>query len=323
MELPKAPGASWCTSRAASTSRRRAAADRGVHPAHRALHHHGDGGPRAAVRHPGGFLYRATRTTRCWRTRSAASAAGYGGRRILKDDIRAFISALKNNECVWYAPDQSYRKKGAEMVPMFGIPAATNTLTSRLAGMTGAAVLPYFFHRLPGTQGYRADHPSRRSRTSRATARWPTRERFNHMIEAQVRHAPRAIPVDSPPLQGASRGLSGLLRSAGAAPGVTAPATRAAICWSSAAGSTAPASRAMPRGAAVGAAVRAGRPRRAHLLGQHQADPRRPALPRGVSTSRWCARRCRSARCCSPPRRTSCGRCASSCRTPRTCARRG
>jgi KDO2-lipid IV(A) lauroyltransferase len=113
----------------------------------------------------------------------------YGSQGIAKDDIRAFIGALKNNECVWYAPDQSYRKKGAEMVPLFGIPAATNTLTSRLARTTGAAVLPYFLQRLPGTQGYRAVfHPP--------FADFPSddpvadTERFNHMIEAQVRLAP-------------------------------------------------------------------------------------------------------------------------------------
>ena len=45
-------------------------------------------------------------------------------RAIKRDDIRTLISALKANEPVWYAPDQSYRKKGAEMVPFFGIPAA-------------------------------------------------------------------------------------------------------------------------------------------------------------------------------------------------------
>jgi KDO2-lipid IV(A) lauroyltransferase len=75
------------------------------------------------------------------------------------------------------------------MVPMFGIPAATNTLTSRFARMTGAPVLPYFIQRLPGTQGYRAViHP--------AFDDFPTddavadTERYNHMIEAQVRLVP-------------------------------------------------------------------------------------------------------------------------------------
>jgi len=114
---------------------------------------------------------------------------GYGGRGIARDDIRAFISALKSNECVWYAPDQSYRKKGAEMVPMFGIPAATNTLTSRIAGITGAAVVPYFLRRLPGTQGYVATiHPAFDGFPSDSAV--ADTLRFNRMIEAQVRLAP-------------------------------------------------------------------------------------------------------------------------------------
>ena len=110
-------------------------------------------------------------------------------RAIPRDDIRTLIAALKNNEPVWYAPDQSYRKKGAEMVQFFHLPAATNTATSRLARMTGAAVLPYFPERLPGSGGYRmviqpmlenfpTDDPA-------ADAR-----RFNELIEAQVRRVP-------------------------------------------------------------------------------------------------------------------------------------
>jgi KDO2-lipid IV(A) lauroyltransferase len=112
-----------------------------------------------------------------------------GGHAIARDDIRAMIGALKNNECVWYAPDQSYRKKGAEMVSLFGIPAATNTATSRIARMTGAAVLPFFVERLPGTAGYRAviqppleNFPSD---CPRADA-----DRFHRLIEAQVRAVP-------------------------------------------------------------------------------------------------------------------------------------
>ena len=114
---------------------------------------------------------------------------GYGGRPIPRDDIRAFISALRRNECVWYAPDQSYRKKGAEMVPVFGIPAATNTLTSRLARTTGAAVLPYFLQRLPGSRGYLATiHPPLENFPSDSPV--SDTARYNRMIEAQVRVAP-------------------------------------------------------------------------------------------------------------------------------------
>ena len=137
---------------------------------------------------PVSFLYRPTRNeVLAYALKRFRN--NYGSQGIPRDDIRAFITALKNNECVWYAPDQSYRKKGAEMVPMFGIPAATNTLTSRLAGITGAAVLPYFLQRLPGTQGYRAIiHPPLENFPSDCPA--ADTERFNRMIEAQVSAAP-------------------------------------------------------------------------------------------------------------------------------------
>jgi KDO2-lipid IV(A) lauroyltransferase len=146
------------------------------------------GGRILAAATPVNIIYRPTKNA------ALASVLGRGrsrngGRAIPRDDIRAMIAALKNNECVWYAPDQSYRKKGAEMVPFFGIPAATNTATSRIARMTGAAVLPFFVERLPGTGGYRAvilpplaDFPGD---CPRADA-----ERFHGFIEAQVRAVP-------------------------------------------------------------------------------------------------------------------------------------
>jgi KDO2-lipid IV(A) lauroyltransferase len=112
-----------------------------------------------------------------------------GGHAIPRDDIRAMITALKNNECVWYAPDQSYRKKGARMVPFFGIPAATNTATSRIAKMTGCAVLPFFVERLPGTAGYRAVIlPALDGFPSECAV--ADAERFHRFLEAQVRAVP-------------------------------------------------------------------------------------------------------------------------------------
>jgi KDO2-lipid IV(A) lauroyltransferase len=75
------------------------------------------------------------------------------------------------------------------MVPFFGIPAPTNTATSRIARMTGAPVVPFFPERLPGSQGYRVT-------IGPALENFPTddpaadAERFNHLIEAQVRHVP-------------------------------------------------------------------------------------------------------------------------------------
>ncbi len=84
-----------------------------------------------------------------------------------RDDPRAMIRALRHNEGVWYAIDQNYGRPDALFVPFFGVPAATISATSRLARITGAAVVPFLPRRLPGTQGYEirvlpalADFPS-------------------------------------------------------------------------------------------------------------------------------------------------------------------
>jgi Kdo2-lipid IVA lauroyltransferase/acyltransferase len=111
------------------------------------------------------------------------------GSPIPKDDIRAMVRALKRNEAVWFAPDQSYRNKGAVMVNFFGIPAASNPATSRLARISGAAVMTYFGERLPGNRGYRVVIGS-------AFENFPSSdpvadiERYNQLLEAQVRHVP-------------------------------------------------------------------------------------------------------------------------------------
>ena len=108
---------------------------------------------------------------------------------IRNDDIRAMVRALRNNEIVWYAPDQCYRKKGAQMVPFFGLPAATNTFTTRLAQMTGATVLYLSHERLPDGAGYRlVIHPPPSGIPS-ADAVADT-VHFNHFIEAEVSRNP-------------------------------------------------------------------------------------------------------------------------------------
>jgi KDO2-lipid IV(A) lauroyltransferase len=99
------------------------------------------------------------------------------------------IRALKNNEVVWYAPDQSYRNKGAAMVNFFGIPAATNTATSRLAHISGAVVLTYFPERLPGNLGYRIVIGAPLENFPGADV-VDDAERLNGLLEAQIRRAP-------------------------------------------------------------------------------------------------------------------------------------
>jgi len=108
---------------------------------------------------------------------------------IRHNDIRMMIRALKNNEIVWYAPDQSFRKKGAQMVRFFGIPVATNTGTSRLAQMTGATILYFSHERLPNGAGYRVVvHPPLPDVPSDDAV--ADTECFNHFIEGQIARNP-------------------------------------------------------------------------------------------------------------------------------------
>jgi KDO2-lipid IV(A) lauroyltransferase len=76
---------------------------------------------------------------------------------IPRDNVRALLRNLRANCAVVYMPDQTYLGRQSAILPFFGEPAVTNTATSKLAALTGAVVLPYFFRRLPGTARYRVD----------------------------------------------------------------------------------------------------------------------------------------------------------------------
>jgi KDO2-lipid IV(A) lauroyltransferase len=110
------------------------------------------------------------------------------GNPIAHDDIRAMIRALKKNEAVWYAPDQSYRNKGAAMVNFFGIPAATTTATSRLARISGAQVLTYFPERLEAG-GYRVVIGAPLENFPGPDA-LEDAQRFNALLEQQILKVP-------------------------------------------------------------------------------------------------------------------------------------
>ena len=108
---------------------------------------------------------------------------------IPRGDVRAFLNSLKMGLPVWYAPDQNYSSKNTVFVPFFGVPASTTTATSRLARMSGAAVVPFFQHRLPGAQGYALT-------LLPALTRFPSEDveadtlRINQLIEAQILKTP-------------------------------------------------------------------------------------------------------------------------------------
>jgi KDO2-lipid IV(A) lauroyltransferase len=108
---------------------------------------------------------------------------------VTSEQIRELLQNLKNNLPVWYAPDQRYTGKNSELVPFFGVPAASNVATSRLAKISGATVLPYFPERRSDNLGYVITiHPPLRNFPS-GDAIADTR-RFHDLIEDHARRHP-------------------------------------------------------------------------------------------------------------------------------------
>lgn len=77
------------------------------------------------------------------------------GRLISRENMRAIVRALRDNMPLWYAPDENYRGVSMVFSPFFGVPAASNPGTSKLARVSGASVVPFWQERLPGYRGYR------------------------------------------------------------------------------------------------------------------------------------------------------------------------
>ncbi|MFW5452328.1 LpxL/LpxP family Kdo(2)-lipid IV(A) lauroyl/palmitoleoyl acyltransferase [Thioalkalivibrio sulfidiphilus] len=109
-------------------------------------------------------------------------------RAIRRNDVKGLLKALKDNQVVWYAPDQGKGGKNSVIAPFFGEPAATQTGTHRIARVSGAPVVPFFGFRTPDGH-YRLvikpaldDFPGEDPLTDTT--------RVNQVIEAAVREAP-------------------------------------------------------------------------------------------------------------------------------------
>lgn len=83
--------------------------------------------------------------------------ARFAEAQIPRDDIRGMLRCLKEKFVFVYFPDQTWIGNQSAILPFFGEPASTNIATSKLAQMTNAVVLTYFFRRLPDGKGYRVD----------------------------------------------------------------------------------------------------------------------------------------------------------------------
>ena len=67
---------------------------------------------------------------------------------IEKRDIKKMVRRLRAARIVWYAPDQSYNRKGAEIIDFFGVPGMHTTATSTLARLGKAVAIPFLPRRL-------------------------------------------------------------------------------------------------------------------------------------------------------------------------------
>lgn len=108
---------------------------------------------------------------------------------IPRNDIRTVVKSLRQNKVIWYAPDQNHGLRHSVFAPLFGVPAATTTATSRLARLTGSPVIPFLPLRLDKGKGYLLrvlppleDFPS--DDVLHDTAR------INRLIEEHVRRVP-------------------------------------------------------------------------------------------------------------------------------------
>ncbi len=117
------------------------------------------------------------------------SRESHAEKAIPREAIRDIVRSLKQNKPLWFATDQNFGHKNSVFAKFFGIPAATNTATARLAKLTGASVVPFFVRRLPNAQGYQVI-------LQPALEHFPTgddiadMETINHLIEQQIRQAP-------------------------------------------------------------------------------------------------------------------------------------
>lgn len=146
------------------------------------------GGRLLALHTPFHVMYREHKNAAFDRVMKAARMRHFG-KAIRRGDLRGMLRSLQDNMPVWYAPDQDYGREQSIFVPFFGIPAASITATSRLARISGAAVVPFFQTRLPGARGYRLTLYPPLDNFPGASIEQDT-QRVNNIIEARIREQP-------------------------------------------------------------------------------------------------------------------------------------
>ncbi len=108
---------------------------------------------------------------------------------IARDNMRELLSSLKSGMPVWYAPDQNHGGSQSVFAPFFGVAASTLTTPSRIANISGAAVVPFYPSRLEDGSGYQLTlHPALEDFPSDDLTQDATR--LNALLESVVREMP-------------------------------------------------------------------------------------------------------------------------------------
>lgn len=108
---------------------------------------------------------------------------------IARDDMRGLLASLKSGMPVWYAPDQNHGGSQSVFAPFFGVQASTLGTPSRIARISGAAVVPFYPSRLPGDNGYQLTlYPAIEDFPSDDPVQDATR--LNALLEDAVRERP-------------------------------------------------------------------------------------------------------------------------------------
>ncbi len=112
-----------------------------------------------------------------------------GRQTIEKSNIKQMVRSLRDGIPVWYAPDQSYRRKHSAMINFFGEPAMTNTATSTLARLGRARVIGFYPHRRADLSGYDIEITAPLEPFPTADAVEDT-NRLVRQLEDQIRRSP-------------------------------------------------------------------------------------------------------------------------------------
>jgi KDO2-lipid IV(A) lauroyltransferase len=107
---------------------------------------------------------------------------------VSNGNTRLMLKVLRAGESMTFLPDQRYRSKGHVVVDFFGQPTRSNPATSKIAKLTGCAVVPTFTRRLPDNR-YEVEFLP-------ALKDFPSGDdtadtlRLHHLYEAEIRRNP-------------------------------------------------------------------------------------------------------------------------------------